>query len=146
MKKKLYAKHFELNFPDKPSASQFYMISRYTDVYYADTWVQSRLARYRKTVTYIYLEDAINIAKDKIKNADVPRILNAWKNMLERLKIIKDNYQELYTVHIENKEYKYSQPSELFIKKRHNSILHKQLRRQEFLNKWRKHYDQIFCL
>ena len=146
MRKKLYAKHFELNFPNKISASQFYMISRYADVYYAATWVQGKLARYRKTVTYVYLEDAINVARDRIENADVPRILNAWKNMLERLEIIKDNYKELYTTLVDAKEYKYNKPSKFFIEARQKSILNKQLRRQEFLNKWRKHYDKIFCL
>ncbi len=141
MQRRLYAKHFELQFPDRASAPQFYMITRYTDNVFFDTvLISSRDRNFRKNVTYIYLEEAIDIARAKIKTAEVPRILKAWKSMLERLLLIEANYREVYTTEVESKEFRYKQPSVFFINQRKRNLLMKKLRRQEFLNKWREVY------
>lgn len=117
------------------------MITRYTDNVFFDTvLVSSRDRNFRKNVTYIYLEEAIDIARVKIKTAEVPRILKAWKSMLERLLLIEANYREVYTTEVESKKFRYKQPSVFFINQRKRNLLVKKLRRQEFLNKWREVY------
>ena len=144
--KKLYAKHFEILFPDRVSHAQFYMLSRYIKAHSNITLTQSRFARFRKPVTYIYLEDAMSLAKQKLKDAKLPRIETAWKKMISRLDYIDNNYITLYEKTVEAKIHKYKPPSDYFIQRRNQYYTLKQLRQQEFLKKWRENYDKIFRL
>jgi len=142
--KKLYAKHFELNFPDRASASRFYMISKELGLHQITTLITSDNKRFRKPVNYVYLEEAIELANKKIKRAIVPRVKKAWINMLERLNYINDNYFEAYEETVEAKKYIYKEPNENFITRRALNYTLKKMRQQQFLKKWNMCKDKMF--